>query len=153
MVKVMFVCHGNICRSPMAQSIFSHLVKEKNLDSYFQIDSSATSREEISNPPHYGTINILKKNNIELIEHKAYQITKDIAKEYDYLICMDKNNIYNLKKIIDKSDYNKISLLLSYSGINRDIRDPWYTNNFKETYDDIYLGCTNLLNFIIKKGL
>lgn len=153
MVKVMFVCHGNICRSPMAQSIFSHLVKEKNLDSYFQIDSSATSREEISNPPHYGTINILKKNNIELIEHKAYQITKEKAKEYDYLICMDKNNVYNLKRIIDKSDYYKISLLLSYSDINRDIRDPWYTNNFKDTYDDILLGCTSLLNYLIKKGL
>jgi len=66
---------------------------------------------------------------------------------------MDKNNVYNLKKIIDKSDYNKISLLLSYSDITRDIRDPWYTNNFKETYDDIYLGCTTLLNFIVKKGL
>jgi len=153
MVKVMFVCHGNICRSPMAQSIFSHLVKEKSLDSYFQIESSATSREELSMPPHYGTVSVLKKHNIQIIEHKAYQITKEIAKEYDYLICMDKNNVYNLKKIIDKSDYNKISLLLSYSDITRDIRDPWYTNNFKETYDDIYLGCTTLLNFIVKKGL
>ena len=151
MIKVMFICHGNICRSPMAQSIFTHLLKQQKLESNFIIDSSATSREETNNPPHIRTKKILEKNNIRLINHFSKRITKNEAKDFDYLICMDNNNIKNLKSIIEKCEYPKVSLLLSYANINRDIRDPWYTNYFGATFDDIYLGCAALLNNLTKK--
>lgn len=151
MIKVMFICHGNICRSPMAQSVFSHYVKQEGKEEHFLIDSSATSREEISNPPHHGTKKILSKKNIPLIDHRAKQITNEDAENFDLLICMDNNNVYNLKKIIHEDHHSKISLLLEYANINRDIRDPWYTGNFFETFEDINIGCKALLKTLSQK--
>ncbi len=148
MINIMFICHGNICRSTMAQSYFTHLVNSEGLEDKFIIDSSATSREEIGNPPHYGTRDILKKNNIKLIKHHAKQITSKEAGEANYLICMDSNNIRNLKRIIKKDDFFKISLLLDYTSLNRDIADPWYSGNFEQTFQDIKMGCQELLKHI-----
>ncbi len=150
MIKVMFICHGNICRSTMAQSVFSHIAHTNGMLSNFKIDSSATSREEINNPPHIGTKRILEKNNILLVKHRAKQITPFDAANFDYLICMDQNNIKNLKRIVNKDYHHKISLLLDYASLNRDIRDPWYTNNFNETFEDVYNGCTHLYQYLIK---
>lgn len=148
MINIMFICHGNICRSTMAESYFSYLVSKEGLSEKFIIDSSATSREEIGNPPHYGTREILSKNNIKLVDHRAKQITKKEAEKSDFLICMDDNNIRNLKRIINKNDYNKISLLLNFASLNRDIADPWYTGNFNLTFNDIEKGCKALLKHI-----
>ncbi|MGD1819548.1 MAG: low molecular weight protein-tyrosine-phosphatase [Pleomorphochaeta sp.] len=152
MIKIMFICHGNICRSPMAQSYFFHLVQEKGLSDKFLIESSATSREELSNPPHYGTREVLSRHNIKLIKHYSKLITKAEADEFDYLICMDQNNISNLKRLIDKRNYDKIYLLLEFAKINRSISDPWYTGNFNQTYDDVKLGCEALLDYLIENN-
>lgn len=148
----MFICHGNICRSPMAQSYFTHLVEKKSISHKFIIDSSATSREEISHYPHYGTKSILKENNVKLINHRAKQIIKKEADEFDYLICMDNYNIKNLKRIIDKKNYKKIHLLLDFANVDRNIADPWYTNDFQLTFDDVKLGCDNLLDYLLKNN-
>jgi len=134
----------------MAQSYFTHLVTLEDIAEKFVIDSSATSREEIGNPPHYGTREILKKNNIKLIKHHSKQISAKEGSEADYLICMDNNNIRNLKRIINKEDFKKISLLLDYTNLNRDIADPWYSGNFEQTYQDIKIGCEELLKHIKK---
>lgn len=144
MIKVLFVCHGNICRSTMAQSVFTHMVKERNLADKFKINSAATSTEEIGNPPHYGTANKLKSLNIPLISHKAVQISKADFLEYDYIVAMDSNNIRNLQKFKD-FDSKKTFKLLSFAGLNKDIADPWYSGDFDKTYDDIVLGLNGFL--------
>lgn len=98
MIKVLFVCHGNICRSTMAQSVFAHLAAEANLADYFEIDSAATSREEIGNTPHYGTVRKLREESVPLIPHRARQMTRNDYLYYDYLIGMDTANIRNMIK-------------------------------------------------------
>lgn len=134
----------------MAESVMAFLIEINGLSSFFNITSSATSREEIGNPPHPGTVEILRDHEISIIPHKAVQITKNDASEADYLVVMDHNNINNLKRIIDKKDYPKVHLLLSYAGLDRAIADPWYTGNFSETYNDVSLGCKELLKYLMK---
>ncbi len=145
MIKVLFICHGNICRSTMAQSVFAHMVSQQGLSDYFQIDSAATSREEIGNPPHYGTVNKLRQEGIPLIPHRARQMTRQDYKEYDYLIGMDDANIRNMERIAGGDPAHKIHRLLSFAGSGRAIADPWYTGNFDVTYEDVIEGCEALL--------
>ena len=115
-IKVLMVCHGNICRSTMAQSIFTDLVHRQHLDAVFEIDSAATSREEIGNPPHYGTKNKLYEENIPLIPHRARQMTRDDYLYYDFLIGMDTANIRNMTRIAGGSDsQQKIFKMLSFA--------------------------------------
>lgn len=149
MIKVLFICHGNICRSTMAQSVMTHLVKQSGLESEIYINSAATSREEIGNPPHYGTVAKLRQVGIPVIPHKAVQMTKADYDEYDYLIGMDTANIRNMTRIAGGDDKGKIYKLLSFAGSGRNIADPWYTGNFDETYNDVVEGCTALLEHII----
>ena len=153
MIKILFVCHGNICRSTMAQSVFAHMVAQRGLADKFIIDSAATSREEIGNPPHYGTAHKLRQENIPLIPHKARQVTMDDYKNFDYLICMDRNNIRNLRAMVNNDPLGKVSKFLSFAGIDRDIADPWYTGDFDETYDDICIGCRAFLDHLRKNKL
>jgi protein-tyrosine phosphatase len=134
----------------MAESVMTHLIDINGVKGFFNITSSATSREEIGNPPHPGTVEILKKNKINVVPHKSVQITRDSAKDADFLIVMDQNNIYNLKRLIDIEDYKKIHLLLSYAESKNSIADPWYTGCFVETYDDVFLGCNKLLNYMMQ---
>ncbi len=145
MIKILFVCHGNICRSTMAQSVFAHMVSQQGLSDYFQIDSAATSREEIGNPPHYGTVNKLRQEGIPLIPHRARQMTRQDYKEYDYLIGMDDANIRNMERIAGGDPAHKIHRLLSFAGSGRAIADPWYTGNFDVTFEDVIEGCEALL--------
>ena len=156
-IKVLMVCHGNICRSTMAQSIFTHLVHRQHLDTVFEIDSAATSREEIGNPPHYGTKNKLYEEHIPLIPHRARQMTRDDYLYYDLLIGMDTANIRNMTRIAGGSDsQQKIFKLLSFAdyGTNHkliaahDVADPWYTGDFDATFDDVISGCRGLLEYI-----
>lgn len=156
-IKILFVCHGNICRSTMAQSIFTHLVQRQHLDTVFEIDSAATSREEIGNPPHYGTKNKLYEEHIPLIPHRARQMTRDDYLYYDLLIGMDTANIRNMTRIAGGSDsQQKIFKMLSFAdyGTNhkltaaRDVADPWYTGDFDATFDDVISGCRGLLEYI-----
>ena len=145
MIKVLFVCHGNICRSTMAESVLTHMVKQRHIDHLFEINSAATSREEIGNPPHHGTVNKLRQVGIPLIPHRAVQMTKADYEKYDYLIGMDDWNIRNMLRIAGGDPDHKIRKLLSFADSARDIADPWYTGNFDETYDDIIEGCEAFL--------
>ena len=141
MTKVLFVCHGNICRSTMCESVFTYMVKQAGLEEKFEIDSAATSREEIGNGPHYGTRNKLAQVGIPLIPHRARQLTRDDYLYYDYLIGMDTANIRNMTRIAGGSDpQGKIYKLLTFAGKGNDVADPWYTGDFDTTYDEILDG-------------
>ena len=159
-VKVLFICHGNICRSTMAESVFTHMVKKYHIDHLFEIYSAATSREEIGNGPHYGTVNKLHQKNIPVIPHRAVQMTKADYAHYDYLIGMDSANIRNMNRIADGDPEGKIFKLLSFAGYEknhqlgagRDVADPWYTGDFEATYQDVMAGCEGLLQFLKEEG-
>ncbi|MGN0553257.1 MAG: low molecular weight protein-tyrosine-phosphatase [Oscillospiraceae bacterium] len=140
---MLFVCHGNICRSTMAQSVFQYMVNNEGLSDRFEIDSAATSTEEIGNPPHHGTVSELRKHNIPLIPHRARQLTKADGEHFDFLIGMDTANIRNMRRIVGDSD--KIYKLMSFADSGKDVADPWYTGDFAETYADVKIGCEKLL--------
>ena len=148
MIKIMFVCHGNICRSTMAEFVLKDMVKKQNIEDNFFINSSATSRDAIGSDIHYGTKNILTQNNIPFTKRKAVQFTAKDYDIYDYIICMDTENVKNTIKIIGKDINNKISKLLDFTDDARDVKDPWYTNNFQETYNDVLNGCKGILDKI-----
>ena len=152
-IKVLFICHGNICRSTMAQSVFTHMVKSLGLDSQFEIDSAATSREEIGNGPHYGTVNKLRQVGIPVVPHHARQMTRDDYLYYDYLIGMDTANIRNMIRIAGGSDsQDKIYKLLTFDDDGSDVADPWYTGDFDATYDDVLAGCEGFLEYLATLG-
>ena len=147
-IKVLFICHGNICRSTMAESVFAHMVKQRHIESQFEIGSAATSREEIGNTPHYGTVDKLRRVGIPVVPHRAVQMTAADYERYDYLIGMDSANIRNMQRIAGGDPEGKIFRLLSFAGKERDIADPWYTGNFDETYQDIVEGLEGLLQYL-----
>ncbi len=150
MIKILFICHGNICRSTMAQSVLTYLINQQGLSDLFYISSAATSREEIGNPPHYGTVNKLRQVGIPVIPHRAVQMTKKDYEEYDYLIGMDTANIRNMTRIAGGDPDGKIYKLLTFSGSGRDVADPWYTGDFDATYRDVLAGCEGLLQYILE---
>lgn len=147
-IKVLFICHGNICRSTMAQFVFQDMVNKLNLTDQFIIDSRATSTEEIGNPPHRGTVNKLKEVGIPLIPHRAKQITLKDYEEFDYIIGMDEWNMRNLNRMLNGDPEGKVYKFLTFAGSDRDIADPWYTGNFDATYNDVVEGCQGLLEFL-----
>lgn len=151
MIKILFVCHGNICRSTMAESVMTHLVKQKHIENQFEIASAATSREEIGNPPYYGTVNKLREVGIALVPHRAVQMTQKDYRYYDYLIGMDTANIRNMSRISGGDPEQKIYKLLSFAGSGKDVADPWYTGDFDATYEDVLNGCNALLRYILEK--
>lgn len=150
-IMVLFVCHGNICRSPMAEFVFKDMVKKRGLSELFHIASAATSTEEIGSAVHHGTRKILNGLGISTEGKRAVQMTKGDYKEYDYIVAMDQTNIININRIIGKDSENKVQRLLGYSQKPRDIADPWYTGEFGQTYADIYEGCEALLHTIGEK--
>lgn len=148
MIKVLFVCLGNICRSPMAEYVFKDMVQKYGIEDEFYIDSAATSVEEIGNPVHYGTRNKLQKMNIRCGNHVARRITKQDYRKFDYIIAMEERNIVNIKRIVGEDKENKIYKLLDFSNNPRDIEDPWYTENFDKTYDDIVEGLEGFMKYL-----
>lgn len=150
MIRVLFICHGNICRSTLAESVFTHMVNGLGLEDQFIIDSFATSTEEIGSPPHRGTVNKLREKGIPLVPHRAKQITLRDYDEFDYIIGMDTWNIRNLNRMLKGDPDGKIYKLLTFAGSDRDIADPWYTGDFDQTYQDIREGCEALLAFLLK---
>lgn len=148
MLKVLFVCHGNICRSPMAEFVFKDMVKKLGREEEFIIDSAATSTEEIGSDIHRGTKAVLTQMNIPFNKRQARQITKADYEKYDYIICMDEANVRNLRRIIGDDRDKKVHKLLSFANDSRDVADPWYTGNFDKTYKDIVVGLTAFLNKI-----
>lgn len=149
MTKILFICHGNICRSTMAQFVFQHYVEEAGLSDRFEIDSAATSREEIGNGPHRGTVRKMNEVGIPVLPHRARQVTKEDYVYYDLLIIMDQENLWGIRRIIKDDPEEKIHLLLEYCGEERDVADPWYTGDFDATYRDVSRGCTALLETLI----
>lgn len=145
MIKVLFVCHGNICRSTMAQFVFQDMVNKSGRQAEFYISSAATSREEIGNGPHHGTVRKLRQEGVPVLDHRAVQMTKKDYEKYDYMIGMDSANIRNMHRITGGDPEGKIYKLLDFAGEARDIADPWYTGNFDRTYEDVVQGCEALL--------
>lgn len=153
MIKVLFVCHGNICRSTMAEMVLKHLVRERNIADCFYIDSAATSREEIGNGVHYGTRRKLAEVGIPCEDHRARQVTKKDYEKFDYLIVMDSNNVRNLNRIIGSDPDGKVYKLLDFTEMpGASIADPWYTGNFDETYRDVLEGCEGFLKKVSENG-
>ncbi len=136
----MFVCHGNICRSPMAEFLFKDIVKSKGKESEFIIKSSATSSEELGNPVHYGTQRVLSRHNISCSGKYAVKLTASDYDKYDYFIGMDSRNISNMLRIFGGDKDNKIKLLLDFTSTPRDVADPWWTGDFESTYNDVLNG-------------
>lgn len=151
MKKILFVCHGNICRSPMAEFVYKDMVNKKGLGDEFYVASAATSREEIGNPVHYGTSKKLGEFNISVKGKTAVLLTKSDYEKYDYLIGMEAVNVKNMLKILGDDKENKVYRLLDFSDNPRDIADPWYTGNFDITYNDVLEGCNFLLEYIKKQ--
>lgn len=145
MIKVMFVCHGNICRSPMAEYVLKSMVIKQGSADEFTIVSSATSTEEIGNPIHYGTKRKLAEVGIPTDNRCAVQLRKSDYNKYDYIIGMDSYNVANMMRILGSDPEHKVCRLLDFTDTPRDIADPWYTGNFDLTYHDIVEGCTALL--------
>ena len=141
MIRVLFVCLGNICRSPMAEFVFKDMIQKNGIDNKFYVESAATSSEEVGNGVHYGTINKLKEEGIRIYDRKAKQIKKSDYDKFDYIIGMEKRNIDNILRIVGEDKDKKIYRLLDFSNNPRDIADPWYTGNFDITYNDIVEGC------------
>lgn len=152
MIKVLFVCHGNICRSTMAEYMMKDLVKNRGMESEFYIDSAATSREEIGNPVHYGTRQKLREVGIPCGDHRARQMTKEDYEKFDYLIGMDSANIRNMHRILGADPEGKVHKLLEFTERVRDIADPWYTGNFDVTYEDIKEGLEGLFLHLMERG-
>ncbi len=150
MIRIMFVCHGNICRSTMSEFVMKHLANQAGISDKMYIASSATSYEEIGNDTHYGTKAILDRYNIPYTKRAAVHLEKSDYSNYDYFIGMDDANIRNMKKILGND--KKIYKLLEFAESDRSISDPWYTGDFDATYTDVLKGCTALLDRI-KKAL
>ena len=129
----------------------THLLAQRGLTDCFTIASAATSREEIGNPPHYGTVSKLRQVGIPVVPHRAVQMTKADYAQYDYLIGMDSANIRNMTRIAGGDPEGKIYKLTSFAGRSGDIADPWYTGNFGETYDDVLAGCQGLLEYLLER--
>ena len=156
MIKVLFVCHGNICRSPMAEFIFKDMVKKAGLEKEFVIASAATSDEEIwngtGNPVYPPARQELKKHGLSCEGKKAVQLKKEDYGKYDCLLGMEKWNLRNMMRILKADPEGKVKLLLDFSSDPRDISDPWYTGEFAKTYEDLVEGCEAFLAYLKKSG-
>lgn len=151
MTKILFVCHGNICRSPMAEFVMKKLVRDRGLGRDFEIASAATSREEIGNPVYPPARRKLSEHGISCSGKTAVQITSADYRRYDCIILMDSNNRRNLRRIIPDDPEGKVHMLMDFTDRPRDVADPWYTGDFERTWQDISDGCAALLEHILRE--
>lgn len=153
MINVMFVCLGNICRSPMAEFVFKDYVKKMGKENEFYIESSGTSNEEFGNPVHYGTVRKLNDEGIRMTDRTARKLTKEDYEKFDYILGMEERNVYSIYGIVGNDREGKVSRLLDYSSKPRDIADPWYTGNFDKTYTDIVEGVEAFYEYLVDNKL
>ena len=151
MYRIMFVCHGNICRSPMAEFVMKDIIQREGRENEYFIASSATSNEETGNPVHYGTRRKLAEYGISCEGKYAVRLRADDYDKYDMFIGMDSYNVVNMLKIFGHDKNKKIHLVLEFAGIDRDVADPWYTGDFDTTYEDVKKGCEALYKYLCKK--
>ena len=150
MTKILFICHGNICRSPMAEFVMKDLVRKAGLASQFYIESAATSREEIGNPVYPPARRKLAQHGISCDGHAARQLTNQDYDEYDLLIGMDSANLRNMQRIYSGDPDGKLHLLMDYTDCSHDVADPWYTGDFEATWQDVLAGCQGLLHKLME---
>ena len=150
--KIIFVCLGNICRSPMAEFVMKDIVEKAGLSHEFEIASAATSTYEIGNPVYPPARQKLAEHGISCAGKTARQITKRDYENYDYIVAMDKSNLRNLRAMLGDDTMGKISLLMDYTSRPADVADPWYTGDFQATWEDVNEGCRELLTFIMNKN-
>ena len=156
MIKIMFVCHGNICRSPMAEMILKDMVRRRGIADYFVIASSATSTEEIwgdrGNPIYPPALDALNRHGVPCEPHFAVQLKKSDYVHYDYIICMDSLNLRNIKRMLGEDRDRKIHKLLDFTDAPRDVSDPWFTGRFEQTFHDLTVGCEAFLQYLERSG-
>ncbi|MBM6815992.1 MULTISPECIES: low molecular weight protein-tyrosine-phosphatase [Atopobiaceae] len=145
MTRILFVCHGNICRSTMAQFVMEELVRRAGREGEFLVDSAATSSEELGNPPHRGTVAKLRAEGVPVGRHRARRVTRDEYAGWDHIIYMDAENARGLSRILGGDPDGKVSRLLDWTSRPGDVADPWYTGDFDATYRDVLEGCEALL--------
>ena len=150
MIKVLFVCHGNICRSPMAEFVMKDIVKKRGIAEKFEIASCATSTEEIGNSVYPPAKRKLAQHGISCDGKTARQMTLADYTHYDYIVAMDRYNLRNMARFVGEDKDKKVSLLKDYTSSPGDVADPWYTGDFETTYQDVLAGCTGLLEYILK---
>lgn len=152
MIKILFVCLGNICRSPMAEFVMKELLKKQGLSEQIQVASAATSTWEIGNPVHHGTKSKLAEHGISCKGKTARLLIREDYAEYDYIIGMEQSNMTDMLEITGGDPQGKMSLLLDWTGEHRAIADPWYTHDFEATWQDVLRGCNALLNHIAERN-
>ena len=145
MIKILFVCHGNICRSPMAEFVMKDLVRKAGREEQFIIASKAARRDELGHDTHYGTKAKLRQMGVPFEKRKATLLSKSDYDAYDYLIAMDWENVSDMLRLFGSDPDKKICMLLEFAGLKREVADPWYTGNFDETFEDVLMGCKGLL--------
>lgn len=148
MINVLFVCHGNICRSPMAESVCAYLIRKRGLSDFIRVESAAAHTDELGNPPHYGTRRKLEREHIPLIPHRARLMTEEDGNKFDFLIGMDAYNVRDMRRIVGEKNAKKVKMLLDFTSRPRAIADPWYTGDFDETFQDIIEGCMAFLDYL-----
>ena len=146
MTRILFICHGNICRSPMAEMIMKELVRQRHMESQFSIASCATSTEEIGNPVYPPARSELARRGVPCERRRARQLTRADYVDYDLLICMDSMNVRNALRLLGGDPQGKVCKLMSYTGSAADVADPWYNDRFDIAYEDILRGCLALLD-------
>ena len=150
MIKILFICHGNICRSVAAEMVLKQMIRERRI-SGIEADSAATTREEIGNDIYPPMKRALQESGYRCEPHSARQTVRADYERYDYLIAMDEENLYYMNRCWGPDPERKIKSLLEFAGKSRDIADPWYTGNFDQTYDDVLEGCTAFLEYLNNK--
>ena len=152
MTKILFVCHGNICRSTMAEFVMKDIVRRAGLAEKIQIASAACRRDEIGSDTYYGTKEVLRAKGIPFEKRRAVQITLDDYAQYDFVIGMDGENMADLRRLTHGDPQGKTCRLMEFAGESRDVADPWYTDDFEATYRDVLKGCRALLKKLLEDG-
>lgn len=154
MIRVLFVCLGNVCRSPMAEFVFKDLIEKEGMESMFVVDSAATSsyNEQVKEETDYRVLELLKREKIKTYKHVSRQIRKEDYDRFDYILGMEDRNVLDILKIVGEDKEGKVKRLLDYTTVPNNIADPWYTGDFDKAYYDILYGCTELLKYLKENG-